>query len=147
MSLEKHNNFFLWWLFAKGQFWEWFPICTSLVTNSTTGAVWYHSLDHAARVSWDTSTRFSDNAWTCKPVLPCTASCGSELSIIQSWTTNGDSYSTGFTRINNAPLNDITANDLTTCSSMKCGFISPKCTLVSMAVQVKQNGSSDVITL
>lgn len=33
------------------------------------------------------------------------------------------------------------------CFSMKCGFISLKCTLVSMAVQVKQNVTSDVITL
>lgn len=74
-------------------------------------------------------------------------SCGSELSIIQSGTEKGDGSSTGFTRVNNAPLNDITENELTTCFSMKCGFISLKCTLVSMAVQVKQNVASDVITL
>lgn len=96
------------------------------------------------------SSRFSDNPLpptTCKPVLLYTVSYGSELSIIQSWTEKGDSYPTGFRRINNAPLNDITENYLTTCFSMKCGFISPKCTLVSTAVQVKQNVTTDVITL
>lgn len=71
----------------------------------------------------------------------------SELSIIQSRTEKGDSYLTSFPRINNAPLNDITENYLTTRFSMKCGFISPKCTWVSIAVQVKQNVISDVITL
>lgn len=74
-------------------------------------------------------------------------SYGSELSIIQSGTEKGESPSTGFTRVNHAPLSDITENELTTCFSMKCGFISLKGTLVSTAVQVKQNVTSDVITL
>lgn len=50
----------------------------------------------------------------------------------------------GFLGINNAHLmiSQITASRF----SMKCGFISLKCTLVSMTVQVKQNVTSDVIT-
>lgn len=57
----------------------------------------------------------------------------------------GDGYFTGFPRINNIPLNDITENYLPTRFSMKRGFSSPKCTWVFIAVQVKQNVTSDVI--
>jgi hypothetical protein len=49
----------------------------------------------------------------CKPGLLHTVFCGSELSIIQSRAETQGSYSTGFIRINNASLNDITENYLT----------------------------------
>lgn len=146
MSLEKHSNLFPLRLFAKGQFW--------VVSNMD---ITHHILNDWPCVaslirswSWNTGrhrTRFSDNtSWCASLLFLHTVSYGSELSMtVRNW--KGKTYSTVFTRTNNALLNDITENELTTCFSMKCEFISPKCTLVSMAVQVKQNITSDVITL